>query len=260
MRIKAAVKSDIGTIRNINQDNYYFFGRINERSSSVSGSHNIIARRNGLFSVFDGMGGEQEGEKASLFTALKLCELNTEQINDFESFTDHYVMEANKKLCDYMSVKDDIVMGTTVAMLYIDTDKGLAQGANIGDSKIFYIKDKKIKRITCDHNVSAELERAGIITEEESYRHKDKNKLTQYIGIYDDEFVIEPYISEIITISPGDYFIVCSDGLTDSVKKSELLSVIYAEGSVKDKANELISLAKKNGSRDNITVIIVSVF
>lgn len=257
MRIRAAVASDTGTVRSINQDNYYFLGKINKTSASCIRSYNLVPKRKSVFAVFDGMGGGQKGEFASLVAAQTLRELCVKLTDGFGKFAEDYFKIANKKLCDYMTEHPDIEMGTTAALIYIDAVRGIAQATNIGDSKVFHISKNKMRRISCDHNVAAEMARAGLITEADAYRHKDKNKLTQYLGIYDDELVIEPFISETIEINKGDCFVLCSDGLTDGVEEQELTSVLCENYSVRDKANQLVELAKKNGSRDNITVIVV---
>lgn len=259
MRIKAAVFSEKGKIRNINQDNFCIFNKINQDNSNACRYSNLFPRNNEIFAVFDGMGGEQSGEVASMLAA-KIFLNNKKNIeNDFDKFIKTYIEEANKKLCEYMEEKDDLTMGTTAAILQVDTGAKKAYAANVGDSKIYFIRNGEVTVLTQDHNIPGELYRMGIIENHEIFTHKDKNKLTQYIGIFDDDILIEPYIAEDVDIQTDDIFIICSDGLTDGVYPDDFNEIISTENAPSRIAEKLVNKAMQNGSRDNITVLVVKI-
>lgn len=259
MKIDSVLVSDKGRIRNNNQDNYYFFKRINNNNISHAEKRTIFSKDSGIFAVFDGMGGISKGEKASYIAAKRFKRMCDRAVVDFDRFVLDYIHTANSEICSYMDKNNNISMGTTAAILYVNAKEQYAIAANIGDSKVYHINKSDVRMITQDHNIAAELMRMGAITEEESLYHKDKNKLTQYLGIYNDEIIIEPYISDKINIEKGDYFIICSDGLTDGLNPNIFFEILSEQISLSQKANEMLSRAIKNDSTDNITIIVIRI-
>ena len=101
-----------------------------------------------------------------------------------------------------------------------------------------------LKRISVDHCLQISENR--------------KAPLTQYLGVPEDEFIIQPHIS-ITKLRNKERFIICSDGLTDMVKESDIEKVLSCECSVSDCSNTLLNMALSNGGRDNITIIVCEI-
>jgi protein phosphatase len=150
-------------------------------------------------------------------------------------------------------------MGSTLALLYIEPNKKEAVSANVGDSKIYIYRDGELKKISQDHNQAQSLVELGVITYEQALRHKSKSKLTQHLGIFPNELVIEPFISDAIMLKKGDIFLMCSDGLTDMLTEETIKELLSLKITLKKKAFKMVKEANKCGGNDNITVIIAMV-
>lgn len=240
--ISYSCTSHTGNLRSINQDN--FICNKQYMNSDASGvtlplSGNVISATPTLFGVFDGLGGEECGEIAS-YIAAKNASCFTPHKDSIASLKSLCEV-ANDEICRYM--KDNLIssMGTTAAMLLFD--KKNITVCNIGDSKVFYISDKKIRQVSFDH-VSPTV-------------YGKKPPLFQSLGISRDEMVIEPYFCKGEYIS-GDKYLICSDGLTDMVGIDEIKNIIN-EKSINNATSSLLEKALENGGRDNITIILLEI-
>ena len=143
----------------------------------------------------------------------------------------------------------NIRMGTTIAGVCFSNDN--MEICNLGDSKIFGLKNNKLIQLSIDHT-DKKLKDKLQIEKIKSY------KLTQHLGIKETEMVLEPYIKK-FNYSMFDSILVCSDGLTDMVSASEIENILNLNISVSNKIDKLISLALDNGGLDNITIMIFEV-
>jgi len=98
----------------------------------------------------------------------------------------------------------------------------------------------------------------GVLTKEKAKTHEDRHKLTQHLGIYKDEMIVEPHVSNEIVIKKGDCFLLCSDGLTDMVEDEKISEIIKKSKNCKMAARKLVEEALANGGRDNVTVVMIS--
>ena len=139
------------------------------------------------------------------------------------------------------------------AALYID--EGRAVACNIGDSRIYMMRSGMLQQISKDHTIVQQMVDSGAITKEEARTHKRRHILSQNIGIFPDELIIEPHFAEPIELKEGDVFPLCSDGLTDMVS-DDVIRTILANN---EDAEGLVAAALENGGRDNVTVIVIKV-
>ena len=98
----------------------------------------------------------------------------------------------------------------------------------------------------------------GISTMEEAKTHPHRNKLTQYLGIAPGELTIRPFKYK-TKASPGDLFLLCSDGITDMLEDDEIESILKQKKPEKAIVSELIDKAIKRGGRDNITAMVLRI-
>ncbi|MBR3179240.1 MAG: serine/threonine-protein phosphatase [Clostridia bacterium] len=249
-QLSAACGCSIGRLRRNNEDNFYFDGRfLPEVNSGLNGC--IVKKSNlecdALYAVFDGMGGEEYGEKAS-YTAAKTAKEKANLSKQFaigpRSFLNQFCNEANHAVCEQQ--KDLLVsrMGTTAAMLLFVPDEVYA--CNLGDSRIYRLRDDAFSQVSTDD------------TEHAPENFKRKAGLTQYLGVPEDELSLEPHIVK-CDIKRGDVFLICSDGLTDMVSNVDICMILRQHISIKQCVQHLISEALKNGGHDNITVIAVRI-
>lgn len=262
IKFSAAVCSDKGRIRNNNEDNFYFNGTyLNPENRD---EHNFFADNPSgseiMYGVFDGMGGEALGEEASLITAQTIKKYHDKlkggRIKDNKSAILKSISDANTKICNKIVESGERRIGTTFALLSISDDT--AQVYNVGDSRVYLYRNKKLTQISVDDTTAQRLVNMGVITKEKAKTHEDRHKLTQHLGIFADEMIVEPHISEKIRIEKGDMFILCSDGLTDMVENEEIQSIMRKSGDSRTAAQSLVETALKNGGRDNVTVTVIS--
>jgi protein phosphatase len=130
---------------------------------------------------------------------------------------------------------------------------GFATVAHIGDSRVYLLNESGFKQITEDHSLVNELVRSGQITKEDAEYHPHKNVVLRALGT---EREVEVDIRTVM-FEDGDKLLLCSDGLSDRVKESEMLDILTNEESLEEKASTLVSLANEYGGKDNITLVIV---
>ncbi|MEE1281140.1 MAG: PP2C family serine/threonine-protein phosphatase [Acutalibacteraceae bacterium] len=255
---KAAVGSDIGISRSNNEDNYFLNGKFaNYEKNNQSATAFQPPVTEGVFAVFDGMGGQSRGEFASL-TAAQTLELYKDDIargNTHKIFD--YISDVNTQLCNEMK-KNNERIGSTAAILTISD--GVAQAYNLGDSSIYHLSKRKITKLTRDHTVADQLYRMNALTEEEARKDVRKHSLTKHLGMFAEENDIKPYASGNIRVSNGDMFLLCTDGITNTVTEKDIKKLLYMfDGRCKKSVNALIEMAIENGSDDNLTAMVVRI-
>lgn len=250
MWLQISARSHTGSVRAGNEDNLCIQGRILPEFKT---ENYVLAdwssMRKPLFlGIFDGMGGFEHGERASFLMAelaakfwKKKGACPRERLLDI-------CHRANLAVCDEMRGPEGCNMGTTASMLSIEN--GRFTLCNVGDSPIFLFRDGSLREISYEHTERATFER---VTGKKA-DPKRKFRLTQNIGMFPEEILIEPYCTE-GDIQCNDLFLLCSDGITDMVDVQKLEQILQ-EG--KDPAaitKRLEDAALAAGGRDNATVI-----
>ena len=262
IKFTAVAHSDKGKIRANNEDNFYFNGiHLNaENRDERNYFSDNPAGADLIYGVFDGMGGEDLGEEASLIVAETVKKYHNrikkhQSANDDNTFL-RVVEEANSRICDKMVETGERRIGTTFAAISIKDDK--AKVYNVGDSRVYLFRNNKLRQISVDDTTAQRLINMGVLTKEKAKTHEDRHKLTQHLGIYKDEMIVEPHISNEIVIKKGDCFLLCSDGLTDMVEDEKISEIIKKSKNCKIAARKLVEEALANGGRDNVTVVMIS--
>lgn len=249
-QISAACGCSIGRIRSNNEDNFYFDGKsLTEENTGLSGYivKKVYLEKEVLFGVFDGMGGEEYGEKAS-YAAVESITEKADRCNRFaigpRAFMLELCSEMNRRICRRRNELLVSRMGTTAAMLLFVPDEVYA--CNLGDSRVYRLRDNELSQISVD-----DVERVpeGV--------HR-KAGLTQFLGIPEDELALEPHIVK-CELKRGDIYLICSDGLTDMVSNLDICMILRQHISVKQNVQHLISKAMQNGGRDNTTAIVIRI-
>ena len=160
---------------------------------------------------------------------------------------------AGLRIHDWASAHPEFLgMGTTVVTLLLHG--GNAYFANVGDSRIYGIRDGSIEQITEDHSLVAQSIREGLLTEEQAKFHRMRNVITRALG-FDREVEVDVQVR---AMRRGDRYLLCSDGLSGKLDDEEMLDVVLRHEP--QAANrELVGLACARGGEDNITTIVVSV-
>ncbi len=262
MKIKTAVCTSVGMKRKNNQDNFFVDGVINKKNSHFLIKSFFASKKERVLCICDGMGGEKNGDVASFIAVKSLNKYIKRYSNLFSRFDEHmysYVQSANKNICTYISDNGGERIGSTVVVVCISPKDAEAVVSNVGDSKAYLCRNGILKKMSQDHNQAQSMVNIGIISEEEARTHKDKSKLTQHLGIFQNEMILEPFLSDNIIIKKNDIFLLCSDGLTDMLDNSEIENILRQNSSVKFKAKKLVDAANQKGGKDNVTVVLAKV-
>lgn len=245
--------TNVGRVRNNNEDNFYVNGiyKIDTEQRNKAVQNTGINTRN-LYAVCDGMGGEEFGEKASFIGVSTLAEYQGE---DFNSLLNDYVEKANRKICDLINENNGGRSGTTFAALYIENDR--AKAYNVGDSRVYMLRQGRLKQLSVDHTRIQQLLNMGLITPEKAKTHKDRHVITQHLGIFPNEMILSPHASEEIILQNNDVFLLCSDGLTDMLSDEQIEQIMSEQKDVKKCVESLIVNALANGGKDNVTAQVI---
>ena len=239
--MRAFGKSDIGRVREMNQDSFY-----------ISAPEDKLQ----LFIVADGMGGYKGGEIASRLaveTTKKYITNNFKLVQNREDVLDlikNSIEYANltiyEKSKEYAELEN---MGTTIDICLIIANK--AYIGHVGDSRIYRKRKDIFRKLTTDHSYVQKLVSDGTITKEEAYNHPKKNMLTKALGspnLVEPDVMVKGFLKD-------DILLMCSDGLTNMLKDEEIVEIINENP--KQACNNLVNKANENGGYDNITAVII---
>lgn len=243
--------SHIGRVRGNNEDNLNQNGWVPSDHDLEEGFVRTVKTKDAFSAcVCDGMGGESYGERASRLAAETFSSfLKIDSEEKLREFTD----KSNRGVCKMM-VEQNARIGTTFAGVYLSGS--CAYISNVGDSKIFRIADGRIEQLSVDHTELQVMIENKVITTEQAESGRFRNCLTQNLGIFEDEMILEPSFS-CCAENVGDRFLICSDGLTDMLKKDEILSVVLKNSDLERAVVELVKAALSRGGKDNITVVLM---
>ena len=209
----------------------------------------------GLWVVADGAGGHSSGAVASGLIVEQLggIEAGLSAADMLTEIRGRVTTAHEALLAEAAARGPDIAIASTVVIL-------CARGAHFvclwaGDSRIYRFSNGLLEQVTHDHSLVQELVDAGQITLEQAEHHPRANVITRAVGAEDENgFMLDKTMG---TLSPGDLFLLCSDGLTKSVPEAELSAIMAQPG--EDIAQRLIDAALAHQARDNVTAVVVAV-
>lgn len=234
--------TDIGLVRKENQDAYL----IHETPSRT------------VCVVCDGMGGSAGGQLASQI-ATKVFMDEVEKVltpemglEQLRSACAYAVSLANNAIRSAAEENEDYRnMGTTLvaAVSY----QGGVVITNVGDSRAYHICENGITRVTKDHSLVERMVDRGDITAEEARRHPNRNLITRALGP-DADAQCDGYICP---MKAGEYLLLCTDGLVNTVTDQEMLFEVIHRGSPDSCLDRLLEISKSQGAPDNVTVVLM---
>jgi protein phosphatase len=251
MRLRVGAGTDKGRVRPLNEDAF------------------ALSTRQGLFMVCDGMGGALAGEVASRMAADIILDRLNAAAGDNEDDVEHAngsgylprtdrlaaaVRRSNEMI--YARGKSDArcaEMGTTVVSAWLN--QSIASVAHVGDSRAYLWRNNELELLTCDHSLLEAQIRAGLAERHCAEATADGNVLVRVVGGEPD---VDVDLTE-VPVQPGDYLLLCSDGLTRMVPDAALAAAIGELRHPQRICDHLIDTANRNGGADNITVIVVEV-
>jgi protein phosphatase len=247
--IQFATKTDAGLVRNFNEDNIALNPEI------------------GLMVLADGMGGYKSGDVAShLATELIMKELQQSYVTlkpangeSSPSMCAQVVKDAVKKAnyAIYRLAQSDSKyqnMGTTLALILFYNEHVTI--AHVGDSRVYRLRDGRLKVLTYDHSLLQDQVAQGAISAEDAKVSHNRHLVTRALGM-GKEITIDVKEEPVL---PGDIYLVCSDGLNDMVEDSVIeLAVKSLKNNLPLLASQLVMIANDNGGHDNISVMVAKV-
>ena len=242
--MKLAGKTDVGRVRQDNQDDY--------RAGKLPGDAAWLL-------VCDGMGGARGGREASQGACNVIERCFQEQYaskclpGEEETFLKKMLLSANRFVFQ-KAMQDEALagMGTTAVCALVRS--GRVYLCHAGDSRAYLFRDGQLTQLTHDHSYVQELVDCGTITEEEAEHHPQKNIITRALGV---DYRLEPEFTT-VALQAGDVLLLCTDGLTNAVP-TEQLEQLLRSGSFYDLPDVLIRTANENGGPDNVTALLLRV-
>lgn len=240
--MEAFAKSDIGKVRDMNQDSYY-----------ISGEESDLK----LYILADGMGGYKGGEIASKLATASVKSYIESNIDNIIKDRDE-ILKLIKSAMEYANMvvyersKEDAQlegMGTTLEVCLIYNNKMYI--GHVGDSRIYRIRKEFMRKLTTDHSYVEKLVKDGTITKEQAHNHPKKNMLTKALGC---TIFVEPDVT-VKGFIKDDIILMCSDGLTNMIEEDEIYNIIKQD--YKSAPQRLVDKANENGGYDNITAIVI---
>jgi len=208
--------------------------------------------------VCDGMGGAAGGKLASriavdtFMTEMRKVlrrDMTPEQLREASSYA---VVLANRAIRDAAEASVDCRgMGTTLVSA-VSYDGG-AVLSNVGDSRAYHITADGIQRVTKDHSLVESMVDRGDITAEEARHHPNRNLITRALGP-DMSALSDEYI---YPLEPGDFLLLCSDGLVDTVTDQEMLFEVIHGDDLNTCLDRLLAISKSHGASDNVTAVLM---
>ena len=265
MKIKIAVKTDIGKERDKNEDAFIICPDLCHQDWKKNEDCVELESYGTILALADGMGGENAGEVAS---SLAMASVQ----KDFSTASLESIITSDEQIRKFIKIliknadamiKSEILshpetrgMGTTIVVCWILEEKTYV--AWCGDSRCYVFNPKSgLRALTKDHSYVQELIDKGELTEEEAFSHPDSNIITKGLGDFDDEI-----FPEIISCPTriGDVFMLCSDGLCGYCTNKDIERTMRSHISdVSDCCNVLMKMALDSGGYDNICIAMASV-
>ncbi len=255
LAVEVAGQTDVGCVRANNEDNFGYDSRY------------------GIFVVCDGMGGQAAGEVASKMGVDILLEYFRQEgkngsyqlngrpgaeapgnLSQAARWLGSAIHLANRKI--YAAGQEQsgrLGMGTTIVAAVI---RGHALAiANVGDSRIYLIRQGVIEQLTQDHSLVMEHVRRGYITPEQAQRSELQNVILRALG---SEQEVEVDVEDLVAVS-GDLILMTSDGLTRQVDDQAILKIITGASSLEQACSALVQAANQRGGDDNITCLLLRI-
>jgi PPM family protein phosphatase len=229
MKLVAGVATDVGRVREKNDDSYLI--------------------EPPLYAVADGMGGAKAGEVASQLALQTIADLQRSGGARLED----EVVAANKIVYARANQEERFAgMGTTLTAALATPEA--VHMAHVGDSRAYLLRAGSLRQLTRDHTLVDRMVQAGEITRDEADVHPHRNVLLRALGT-------EPTVeveSFDVGLLEGDRLLLCSDGLTVMATEDQIKAILEAStGDPQDAAERLVRAANRAGGVDNITAIVI---
>ncbi|HEY3331306.1 MAG TPA: protein phosphatase 2C domain-containing protein [Capsulimonadaceae bacterium] len=249
MELEIAFSTDIGNVREINEDAVYAETRV--AKGRVSPYAALL--------VADGLGGHEGGEVASAMAKTAFCDIVAEPLFAGEIIPEALpvalsksIKVANEQIFEWGSHSHAMARpGTTMTAAVASPERYYL--AHVGDSRAYVVTPQQALQITDDDSVVAEAVRQGLLTDQEAKVSPFRNQLTRSVGTGDS---VDPsgYGGD---LDEGDVVLLCSDGFSEYISADELHAEVLTGNTLQAICDQFVRTAKLRGGHDNITVAAV---
>ena len=230
----SSLLTDVGAVRSVNEDA-------------------VLSRPEvGLWAVADGMGGHKVGDIASskIVAALEVIK-DCQRLSECVDVIEDCLLDVNQLMLEYAQIMfDGGTMGSTVVTAIIKGRIGACLW--VGDSRLYRYRNQKLVQITRDHSQLEEMIAMGLITREASENHPNRNVITRAVGVEPQLYVDVT----LFTTQVGDTFLLCSDGLYNTLSEEELIQGLSLRD-VQHCTQHLMEKALEKDARDNVSVVVI---
>lgn len=243
--------SDIGCVRAVDEDSVM----VVEFTASINSEYHNYR----LIVVADGMGGHTKGEVASKMALAAISTSVVPGLLEADAIPTELLREgvsrANADISEYVRTNQESYgMGTT-AICALIRDGREVYLANIGDSRAYVTSHDEIRKVSKDHSYVQEQMDAGILTEEESRTHPQKNVITRAIGAGQPD--AKPDIMR-LTLDSDETLLLCCDGVIAHLTDEEIKKMVSESHGPQEACRSIVNLANQRGGSDNISLAILS--
>jgi len=276
MKLEVSTMTDPGRQRGYNEDNVWAQIYTNSEGDAI-----------GLFIVCDGMGGHLGGKyasywaieavkqelanlfcpgdpRATLLLPRKEVDAALEEISitresaskEIEDLIVNAVEKANLVVYEYAQQNPEKAAdaGTTLTMAVVHGNQAIF--ANVGDSRTYILRKKKLRQITREHSLVACLDASGQLEPEEVFTHPQRNMIFRSLG-QKRKLQIDIFKE---TLQAGDQLLFCSDGLWEMVQDESIMANLILESDAIDQAcTKLVDAANTAGGEDNIGIVLAKI-
>lgn len=249
MRIDYGSRTDVGCVRELNEDNLRVIPEMN------------------LFILSDGIGGAAHGEVASELAVNTIEEHCRKSASDaslpYEGEFRPDLTDRTNRLASALRLANHAIhqaasadanmrgMGATIVAIWLDGER--LSLAHVGDSRAYRLRENTLEQLTRDHSLVAEQVRLGILTPEQAERSEYQTMLIRALGASE---TVEVDVDEHVVLD-GDAYLLCSDGLSRMVPDEKIAATILGTHKPQKATDQLIDFAKEAGGLDNVTAILV---
>lgn len=232
MKPSVGAKSDVGRVRDGNEDSYLV--------------------QDPFYVVADGMGGHLAGDVASRIAVQTISEKTQDGDATSPEALERAVKAANAEIWSKAQEDPSLHgMGTTCTLVLVAESE--IHLAHVGDSRAYLFRGGELTQVSDDHTLVGRMVKEGRLKPEEAERHPQRNIVTRALGVDED---VEVDL-ETVAVQEGDTILICSDGLSSMVDAAAIRDVLANASDPQQAADRLIDIANEAGGEDNITAVVL---
>jgi PPM family protein phosphatase len=271
MKIELHAQTDVGRIRQGNEDNFLVLDLTAARSWSGASQESEpplalrefeLSEPGAVLMVSDGMGGALAGDVASRMAVETVREmlLGSDEESGGGCDPDVPLVECLRNAAGYAnyaihrkSLEDSRCSGMGATLTAAAVSDSTLDFVQVGDSRAYVIRGAEIKQATKDQSLVQQLVDVGQISEEEAESHMFRNVILQALGAQSE---LTPVMSR-VPLRQGDIVVLCSDGLSGKLRGEEIRDIVAGcDGDLAEACKQLVEEANRRGGEDNITVVL----